>query len=92
MIKSLTIVYVTARGLNPKIEWFRDSLIVRQGDYSNTKVIIVISRSFESSTRHYMDWIKTEYRLQPRSLQSGKGSIASPRKIGGQSVTLSIPG
>ncbi len=41
MIKSLTIVYVTARH-EPKFEWFCDSLERETGgDYSNTKVIIV---------------------------------------------------
>lgn len=41
MIKSLTIVYVTARH-EPKIEWFLDSLRRETGgDFSNTKIIIV---------------------------------------------------
>lgn len=41
MIKSLTIVYVTARH-EPKLEWFLDSLDRETGkDYSNTKIIIV---------------------------------------------------
>lgn len=41
MIKSLTIVYVTARK-EPKIEWFFDSLDRETGkDYSNTKIIVV---------------------------------------------------
>jgi hypothetical protein len=41
MIKSLTIVYVTARH-EPKIEWFFDSLDRETGgDYSNTKIIVV---------------------------------------------------
>ena len=43
MIKSLTIVYVTARH-DPKIEWFLDSLDRESGkDYANTRVIVVDS-------------------------------------------------
>src|ERR1041385_5671507 len=43
MIKSLTVVYVTARR-EPKIEWFFDSLDRETGgDYSNTKVVVVDS-------------------------------------------------
>ncbi len=45
MIKSLTIVYVTAR-LEPKVEWFLESLHRETaGDYSNRKVLIVNSYS-----------------------------------------------
>ncbi len=43
MIKSLTIVFVTARH-EPKIEWFFDSLNRETGgDYSNTNIIVVNS-------------------------------------------------
>lgn len=43
MIKSLTVVYVTARH-EPKTEWFLDSLHRETGgDYSNTKIVVVNS-------------------------------------------------
>ncbi len=53
MIKSLTIVYVTARH-EPKFDWFFQSLDREAGgDFSNTKVLIV--DSFEEDRRHGVD-------------------------------------
>lgn len=47
MIKSLTIVYVTARH-EPKLAWFLSSLNRETGnDYSNTKIIVVDSFAIE---------------------------------------------
>ncbi len=52
MIKSLTIVYVTARH-EPKVEWFYESLNRESGgDYSNTKVIVVSTFPLSSALRY----------------------------------------
>ena len=62
MIKSLTIVYVTARK-EPKIKWFFDSLDRETGrDYSNTKILIIDTYSDE-----YVETIsKTLRRKKPK--------------------------
>jgi hypothetical protein len=73
MIKSLTIVYTTSR-IEPKIEWFRDSLIRETGgDFSNTKVIIV--DSFVAQRSHY--WVQAEYRTPKPTIWQGEHRITS---------------
>jgi hypothetical protein len=60
MIKSLTVVYVTARK-GPKINWFFDSLDRETGrDYSNTKIIVV--DTFFPSQHPLTETIKTYVR------------------------------
>lgn len=55
MIKSLTIVYVTARH-EPKIEWFLDSLNRETGgDFSNTAIIVVSTYEFGFLVSPYSD-------------------------------------
>src|SRR5436190_5461475 len=67
MIKSLTVVYVTAR-YEPKIEWFFGSLNRETGhDYSNTKIIVVAS--------HYIDKDKCPPRSRYFDIVSPKPTI-----------------
>ena len=58
MIKSLTIVYVTARK-EPKFEWFIQSLDRETGrDYSNTKVIVVSTYDEFFSMDETVKWVR----------------------------------
>jgi hypothetical protein len=74
MIKSLTVVYVTARH-EPKIEWFFESLHRETGkDYSNTK-IIVIDTFWEQRTKIYCPIINVKYRTPKPSIWQGEHRI-----------------
>lgn len=73
MIKSLTIVYVTARH-EPKLEWFFDSLDRETGkDYANTKVIVVDSFFMDRDRLYCADHVK--YTVPKPTIWQGKHRI-----------------